>query len=182
MPEDSPAKLRLSWYRRPEESAAAQAKESPRLVIGTGVFDILHVGHVRFLESARAAGDLLVVGVEDDVRVTAWKGPRRPVHPAVERAEMLAALRCVDGVFLIHGDPELRQPEPYVELLTPLRPAVYAFTQGDPVASEKHRAARMLGMTALEVPLVPQRSTTVLLQRQGTPTDAADDPARPASA
>lgn len=167
----------------PANAAESDGARPPagRLVIATGVFDVLHVGHVRFLNAARAAGDLLVVGVEDDVRVTAWKGPRRPVHPAVERAEMLSALRPVDGVFVIHGDPDLRQPEPYVELLAPLRAAVYAFTQGDPVASEKHRAARMLGMKALEVPLVPQRSTTLLLQRQATSGDT-DGSARPASA
>ncbi|MCP2259172.1 cytidyltransferase-like domain-containing protein [Streptoalloteichus tenebrarius] len=154
-----PASLELTWHpARPAPSAP---------VVVTGVFDVLHVGHVRFLAAAREQGAALAVGVEDDPRVRAWKGPGRPVHPATERAEVLAALRCVDATFLISGDPTLTSWEHYVELLRPLAPAVLAFTEGDPHAAPKRRAAAVLGATAVELPLTEGRSTTAALNRLG---------------
>ncbi|SHN05697.1 adenylyltransferase/cytidyltransferase family protein [Cryptosporangium aurantiacum] len=163
MPDSPRAGLHLSWYSHPSGSG--------RLVVVTGAFDVLHVGHLRFLQSARATGDLLLVGVESDNRVAAWKGPGRPVNTGVERAEMLAALRTVDGVFLVQGDPDVKDPEAYVDLLRPLDPAVLAFTQGDPFAEEKHRSAGLLDAVAVEVPLVPERSTSALLNgRRSVPT------------
>ena len=65
-----------------------------------GCFDILHIGHVRYLEAARALGDVLVVGVNTDDSVRRLKGPDRPLNPEAERAEILAALECVDCVTL----------------------------------------------------------------------------------
>lgn len=163
MPDSPRAGLHLSWYAHPSGSG--------RLVVVTGAFDVLHVGHLRFLQSARATGDLLLVGIEADNRVSAWKGPGRPVNTGVERAEMLAALRTVDGVFLVQGDPDVKDPEAYVDLLRPLDPAVLAFTQGDPFAKEKHRSARLLAAAAIEVPLVPERSTSAVLNgRRSVPT------------
>src|ERR1700733_6747173 len=70
-----------------------------RTVVWTnGCFDVLHLGHVRSLQAARAHGDLLVVGLNSDASVRKLKGPARPVFPAEQRAEMLAALACVDFV------------------------------------------------------------------------------------
>src|SRR5690625_7961670 len=88
--------LASRWFARPESSAAP--------VVVTGAFDVLHVGHVRFLTEVRERRpDLpVVVGVEDDERVRGWKGPSRPVNTADERAEVLAALPCVDCVFIIN--------------------------------------------------------------------------------
>lgn len=73
-----------------------------RIVFTNGHFDLLHVGHLRYLQAARALGDLLVVGVNDDATVTQRKGPARPIIPAVERAELLAGLACVDYVTIFH--------------------------------------------------------------------------------
>jgi cytidyltransferase-like protein len=155
MPDSPRAGLHLSWYAHPAVTGHP--------VVVTGAFDLLHVGHLRFLQAARATGQLLLVGVEADNRIAAWKGPGRPVNTGVERAEMLAGLRAVDGVFLVNGDPAVKDPADYVELLRPLEPAVLAFTQGDPFAKEKHRSARLLDAAAVEVPLVPERSTSQLL-------------------
>jgi D-beta-D-heptose 7-phosphate kinase/D-beta-D-heptose 1-phosphate adenosyltransferase len=69
-----------------------------RVVFTNGVFDLLHPGHVRYLQQARALGDLLVVAINTDRSVRANKGPERPITPEGERAEVLAALECVDGV------------------------------------------------------------------------------------
>jgi D-beta-D-heptose 7-phosphate kinase/D-beta-D-heptose 1-phosphate adenosyltransferase len=69
-----------------------------RIVFTNGVFDLLHPGHVRYLQSARRLGDALIVGVNSDRSVRANKGPARPIIPEAERAEIVAALDCVDGV------------------------------------------------------------------------------------
>jgi rfaE bifunctional protein nucleotidyltransferase chain/domain len=90
-----------------------------RIVLANGCFDILHVGHVRYLEAARACGDVLIVALNTDESVRKLKGPGRPRVPLEERAEVVAALRCVDHVTSF--------AEPTVEgLLRALRPDVHA--------------------------------------------------------
>lgn len=75
-----------------------------RVVLANGCFDLLHVGHVRYLDGARALGDVLFVGVNSDAAVARLKGPGRPLIPAAERAELLAALRAVDHVVVFDAD------------------------------------------------------------------------------
>jgi len=70
------------------------------IVFTTGVFDLLHVGHLRYLQQARTLGDALIVGLNSDRSVRANKGPQRPITPEAERAEVLEALSCVDGVVI----------------------------------------------------------------------------------
>lgn len=89
------------------------------VVFANGAFDLLHVGHVRYLEAARAQGDYLVVGVNSDRSVRESKGPGRPVLSEAERAEIVAALRCVDAVVLF----DEKSP---AELILELRPDVHA--------------------------------------------------------
>ena len=84
---------------RDDAAIWAQARaSSARLVFTNGVFDLLHPGHVRYLQAARNEGDTLIVAVNSDPSVRAIKGPARPINPEAERAEVLAALRCVDAV------------------------------------------------------------------------------------
>jgi D-glycero-beta-D-manno-heptose 1-phosphate adenylyltransferase len=98
---------------------AIARKHGARIVFANGCFDILHVGHVRYLEGAKALGDLLVVGVNTDEQVRVQKGEGRPLVPERERAEIIAAVRAVDFVTIF--------PEPTVEaLLLSLRPDVHA--------------------------------------------------------
>ena len=75
-----------------------------RIVFTNGVFDLLHPGHVRYLQAARNEGDALIIGVNSDRSVRANKGPSRPIIPEHERAELLAALACVDGVVIFDED------------------------------------------------------------------------------
>jgi rfaE bifunctional protein nucleotidyltransferase chain/domain len=89
-----------------------------KVAFANGHFDLLHVGHLRYLEAARAEGDALVVALNDDDSVARLKGPGRPVVPAAERAELLAALAPVDFVVIFTGD----SPAP---LLARLRPDVH---------------------------------------------------------
>ena len=99
---------------------AEAARSAGRVVVlANGCFDLLHVGHVRYLEDARALGDLLIVGVNSDAAVRRLKGPGRPLMPAGERAELLAALRVVDHVVVFDEDTADR-------LVTLIRPAIHA--------------------------------------------------------
>jgi rfaE bifunctional protein nucleotidyltransferase chain/domain len=75
-----------------------------RIVFTNGVFDLLHPGHVRYLRAARAHGDVLVVGLNSDASVRRNKGPSRPINPERDRAEVLAALACVDAVAIFDDD------------------------------------------------------------------------------
>jgi D-beta-D-heptose 7-phosphate kinase/D-beta-D-heptose 1-phosphate adenosyltransferase len=75
-----------------------------RIVFTNGVFDILHPGHLRYLQAARAHGDVLIVGLNSDASVRRNKGPERPINPEEERAEVLEALTCVDAVSIFDDD------------------------------------------------------------------------------
>ena len=98
---------------------AIARKHGARIVLANGCFDILHVGHVRYLEGAKALGDVLVVGINSDEQVRAQKGEGRPLVPERERAEIVASVRAVDFVTIF--------PEPTVEqLLLSIRPDIHA--------------------------------------------------------
>lgn len=94
---------------------AAERAAGKTIALANGVFDLLHVGHVRYLEGARQEADRLVVAVNADAGVRALKGPDRPVLPEADRAELVAALRCVDAV-VVFGEPTVT---PLLELLRP---------------------------------------------------------------
>lgn len=106
----------------PEEAgslAAGLRADGKRVVLANGCFDLLHVGHVRYLDAARALGDVLFVGLNSDAAVTRLKGPGRPLMPVAERAEILAGLRAVDHVVVFDEDTADR-------LVSLVRPAVHA--------------------------------------------------------
>jgi len=94
-------------------------REGKRLVLANGCFDLLHVGHVRYLEGARRLGDVLLVGINSDRAVARLKGPGRPIMTAEERAELVGSLAAVDGVVLFDEDTA-------DALVRALRPTVHA--------------------------------------------------------
>lgn len=113
--------------------AAGMRAAGKRVVVANGAFDMLHVGHARYLAAARAAGDVLFVAVNSDASVRASKGPLRPVVPEGERAELLSHLDCVDWIVLFD--------EPTVaEVLRALEPHVHAKGTDYTVASVPERA------------------------------------------
>jgi len=101
-----------------ERIASARASGS-RIVLANGCFDVLHVGHVRYLAGAKQLGDILIVGINSDEQVAVQKGAGRPVLPATERAEIVAALEAVNYV-TIFDEPTVE------ELLLALKPDVHA--------------------------------------------------------
>src|SRR5262250_3885286 len=94
-------------------------RQGRRLVLANGCFDLLHVGHVRYLHAARALGDVLLVALNSDASVRRLKGPGRPLMPAVERAELVGALEAVNAVLLFDDDRA-------DALIARLRPDVHA--------------------------------------------------------
>ena len=101
------------------EEAERRRAAGKTVVFANGAFDLLHVGHVRYLEAARREGDWLAVGVNSDASVSRAKGPSRPVLPETDRAEIVAALGCVDAVVIFREDSP-------AELIAALRPDVHA--------------------------------------------------------
>jgi D-glycero-beta-D-manno-heptose 1-phosphate adenylyltransferase len=145
----------------PESDAAVIRKshEEQRIVFTNGCFDILHVGHIRYLTAAKELGDVLVVGLNSDDSVRQLKGPDRPINSEADRAEILAALAAVNHVVIFQ---ELRVSR----LVTLLKPDLYV-KGGDYSVDSLDRgevdALRSVGAEIKIVPLVPGRSTTRLI-------------------
>ena len=139
----------------------AQARvQKKRIVFTNGCFDLMHVGHTRYLQETRRLGDLLVVGVNSDASVRSLnKGPDRPIVSDSQRAEVVAALGCVDYVVVF------TEPDP-LNVITTIRPDVLVKGGDWPVE-------RIIGREIVEasggvvktIPLVPNVSTTSLIQR-----------------
>ena len=130
-----------------------------KVVFTNGVFDILHAGHVMYLAAARSMGDVLVVGLNADESVTRLKGPTRPVNTELDRAQVLAALRCVDHVGLFTEDTPLR-------VITTLLPDVLVkggdYTRDTIVGAD---AVEAHGGIVATIPLLEGRSTTNIIAK-----------------
>lgn len=141
------------------ESVALHRHHGRRLVFTNGCFDVLHRGHVTYLNQAKAAGDVLVVGLNSDASVRRVKGDGRPVNPVEDRAAVLAALSSVDHLVVFDGDTA-------VDVLEVVRPDVYV-KGGDYTAEMLPEAplVRRLGGEVRILPYLEDRSTTGLLAR-----------------
>lgn len=130
-----------------------------KLVFTNGHFDLLHVGHLDYLEKARSLGDALYVGINGDAATTALKGPGRPLVPATERARLIAALCCVDAAIIFEGLTA-------IDLINALKPEIYV-KGGDyhtRTLPERPTVEEYGGHVVL-IDLVPERSTTALIAR-----------------
>jgi rfaE bifunctional protein nucleotidyltransferase chain/domain len=147
-----------------------EKRNGRRVVFTNGCFDLLHPGHISILEQARDLGDILIVGINSDASVRRNKGAGRPVFPELERAEILAALECVDAV-LIFDEPTPR------EVIARLLPDVLVkggdWPSDQIVGREEVEAA---GGRVVLVPVVAGYSTTGILQkiREGVPASRAE--------
>jgi D-glycero-beta-D-manno-heptose 1-phosphate adenylyltransferase len=136
-----------------------------RLVLTNGCFDLLHVGHVRYLKQARELGDFLAVAVNGDESVRALKGAGRPLNSEADRAEVLAALECVDFVTIF-------SPLRATQVIAALRPAIYV-KGGDyaleSLDADEVAALKDAGAEIKTLPLVPDKSTSRLIERMQRP-------------
>lgn len=141
------------------KSISALRESGGRLVFTNGCFDLLHPGHVAYLEAARSLGAALVVGLNSDASVRRLKGPERPISPEDDRAVMLGALRAVDTVVLFDEDTPVR-------LLREVAPAVYV-KGGDYRVEDlpEARVAAEIGAEVKILPFEPGYSSTALIER-----------------
>lgn len=133
--------------------------QKKKVVLIGGVFDLIHVGHIRFLKQAKQLGDTLIVLLENDTRVQQKKGVTRPIHTQAERAEMLMALSFVDYIILL---PHMPDDDAYVSLTKKISPAIIASTTGDPYEKQKKKQAKMVAAQFIEIPKIQTPSTTQL--------------------
>jgi len=138
----------------------AGLRRQRRVVVFTnGVFDLLHPGHLRYLTEARALGDALIVGLNGDSSVRRNKGPQRPITPEGERAEVLAALECVDAVVFFDEDT----PAAIVSALQPDILVKGADWPADQIVGRDTVEAR--GGRVVLIPIEPGYSTTAILTK-----------------
>jgi rfaE bifunctional protein nucleotidyltransferase chain/domain len=138
----------------------AQLRAAGRTVVFTnGVFDLLHVGHLRYLQYARSLGDALIVGLNSDRSVRANKGPDRPITPEAERAEILEALVCVDGVVVFDNET----PHALIAALQPDVLVKGADWAEDAIVGRDIVEAR--GGRVVRVPLEPGQSTSAIIEK-----------------
>ncbi|BDG08155.1 adenylyltransferase/cytidyltransferase family protein [Anaeromyxobacter paludicola] len=140
---------------------AEATRAGRRVALANGIFDLFHVGHLRYLEGARALADLLVVAVNSDASARANKGPGRPVVPEDERAEIVAALGCVDHVVVFDA-------KDVVPVIRALRPDVQVKgTDYTPETIPEAAEVRAYGGTVAVAGDPKDHSTTALLARLG---------------
>jgi D-glycero-beta-D-manno-heptose 1-phosphate adenylyltransferase len=150
----------ISWEKLADWRAAIRASER-RLVVTNGCFDLLHLGHVTYLESGRNLGDALLVGLNGNESVRQLKGPGRPINSETDRTAVLAALESVDGVCIFAdrtatGFLLVAQPDIY------LKGGDYTL---ETINQEERRAVEQAGGKVVILPFVPGKSTTDLLQK-----------------
>lgn len=134
-----------------------------KVLVG-GCFDLLHYGHVRFLEEAKKLGDVLVVALESDENVRKMKGDGRPIHSQEQRKAMLEALSCVDEVIPL---PTMNNHQEYYDLVTKVHPQIIAITEGDPLEKNKREQAVKASAELITIPKIPTPSTSQLAKLLG---------------
>ena len=163
LPQNAPVNFRekiIPWAELPAWRAAMRAS-GRKLVVTNGCFDLLHPGHVTYLESGRNMGDALLVGLNGDGSVRQLKGEGRPVNSEQDRAVVLAALQSVDGVCIFSDRTATR-------FLAAAQPDVY-LKGGDytleTLNQDERRTVEQAGGKVMIIPIVPGKSTTELLKK-----------------
>ena len=141
--------------------AAAARRRGQRVVATNGCFDLLHFGHVAYLQGAKRLGDLLIIGINSDASIRQLKGPSRPLVPELQRAAILAALECVDAVVIFRERQALR----FIKTISPPLYAKGGDYRPDTLDAEERVLLDAIGTKICIVPFVPGFSTTGLLEK-----------------
>jgi len=135
---------------------------SKKSVLVGGCFDIVHLGHIEFLEKAKKEGEVLIVLLESDENIKKSKGDSRPINKLDDRAHFLSKLRDVDYVVKFPG---IKNDGDYDELVRRINPSVIAITEGDKRIDNKKRQAEEVGAKLIEVSkLIPQQSSSQIIE------------------
>lgn len=155
----TPMSRKIRSLEELSRALAPERRGQAKVVFTNGCFDLLHVGHIRYLQQARKMGDLLVVGINTDASVRRLKGPSRPVQPERDRAEILAGLECVDYVVLFGQDTPLS----VIEALEPDVLVKGADWTVDRIVGRE--VVERAGGRVATIPYVEGMSTSALIER-----------------
>lgn len=137
-------------------------KQNKSIVLVGGFFDILHLGHIKFLENSKKYGDYLFLLLEDDTKARKEKGKGRPIHSQKDRAKILSSLRSVDYIVLLTN---MTNNIRYDKIIVQIRPNVIAATYGDPYAEHKKRQAKLInGRVKYVIERINKHSTSKYLK------------------
>lgn len=137
---------------------------SKTVVLAGGCFDILHQGHLKYLQTAKKQGDILMVALESDKSVNRLKGKNRPVNNEKTRANNLLKTNFVDYVIIL---PDLKTVDDYLKMVQTISPDIIAVTAGDPQIENKQKQAEIIGAKVIEViDRIPGHSTTDIVKQK----------------
>lgn len=138
-------------------------KLSKTIVLAGGCFDILHLGHLRFLKAAKKKGDILIVALENDENVRRLKGKGRPVNSQKIRTENLLKTKLVNQVLIL---PTLKTGKDYLQMVQTIKPNIIAVTAGDPQLKNKQKQAEIIGAKVkIVIQHLSQYSTTKIINK-----------------
>lgn len=147
-----------------EKEIAKVRKSSGKIVLVGGCFDILHVGHIKFLKEAKKSGNFLIVLLESDNTVTRLKGKNRPHFPQKDRAEVLSSIKYVDLVILL---TPMKNDKTYNGLIKKIKPSIIAITENDPILKKKEKQAKNVGGELTVIPYLKTHSSSSLADLLG---------------
>lgn len=130
-----------------------------KTILVGGCFDLIHIGHIYFLEKTKNLGGRLVVLLESDETIKKFKGDQRPIHSQAERKKMLLATKFVDEVISL---PPLKTDKDYVDIIQKIHPDIIALTEGDPILDKKQKQADSIGAQLVIIPKIHTPSTSQL--------------------
>lgn len=137
--------------------------ENKKIVLAGGCFDIIHAGHILFLEKAKSHGDILMILLESDAKITDLKGKERPINIQQDRAYILAKIIFTDYIVLL---PQMVKNEDYDRVISQIKPAIIATTKGDTLRHHKERQARLTDSKVVDViDYINKQSTTKLIKQ-----------------
>lgn len=139
-------------------------KSGKKIVLVGGCFDILHKGHIFFLEEAKRQGDILILFLESDENIKIRKGPDRPINSQKYRSIVLAALSSVDYVITLKG---MTNNKEYDKLIVQINPDIIALTEGDPGLGQREKQAKMVRAKIRLIKKIEGKSTTDLIENNG---------------
>lgn len=147
----------------PDKPESLLNKErNQKIVLVGGCFDIVHLGHLTFLEKAKAEGEVLIVLLESDENIKKNKGEKRPINNQENRAEFLTKLKMVDYVIKL---PEMKNDEEYFKIINKIKPNIIAVSEKDINLVKKKEQARKIGAKLVEVTkIIPQQSTSKIIE------------------
>lgn len=137
-------------------------KNNKKIVLVGGCFDILHLGHIIFLEKAKKKGDVLIVLLESDENIFKNKGNNRPVNNQENRAKILKSLKMVDQVIKL---PVMKTDDEYLEIIKKIKPSIIAVSENDKNLINKKYQAKLVGAKLVKVTnLIPHQSTSRIVE------------------